>query len=125
MPPLSDKNRKRFSEISSSSSKCPNFRLNQGLPLRLSNRTKAFSKCQTAVGSEDGSNENVMFLNSVPTNQKSMPDRSNPCCVTVLLMVELPVPPPGMESIGWFVVCSRCQFGVMRAVIGKYAGFCQ
>src|ERR1700678_2509558 len=82
MPPLLERNRKRFSEIRLSSSNRPNLTLNHGEFFRLSKRIKALSKCHTAVGSDDGSSTNEMFLYNVPADHKSIPERSKPDWVT-------------------------------------------
>src|SRR6266852_4395388 len=65
-----------------------------------------------------------MFLYSVPAAQRSMPDRSKPCWVTLPSIGAL-VGSPGIESMRWWLVRSKCTLGVMRMVIGIYEGFCQ
>src|ERR1700728_1331722 len=78
MPPLLERNRKRFSEIKLSSSKRPKRTFNQRLFFKLSKRIQAASKCHTAVESEEGKSTNEMFLYSVPADQRSIPERSKP-----------------------------------------------
>src|SRR5277367_2224408 len=100
MPPLLERNRNRFSEMRLSSSKRPNLTLSQGLFLRLSKRTQAPSKWNTAVGSDEGSNKKEIFLYRVPADHKSMPERSKPDMVTLPAISEhAPPGQPGMESI--------------------------
>src|ERR1700738_198682 len=104
-----------------SSSNFPTLRFSQRLPFRLSNRTNAFSKWKAPVESAEGRSENEMFLYSVPVAHMSKPERSNPCVVTLPLICVL-VAFPGTGLIYCFFLLSRCHWGVIRKVIGKYPG---
>src|ERR1700722_5739199 len=120
MPPLLERNRKRFSEIKLSSSKRPKRTFNQRLFFRLSKRIQAASKCQTAVESDEGKMVNEIFLKSVPAVQRSMPERSNPDWFTFPATSKHGVlKHPGEESITWWSADSRCHCGVMRNEMGK------
>ncbi len=80
---MPERKRKRFSEIMLSSSNFPTLRFSQGLSPMLSKRRLTASKWKLAKLSEESSATNETFFQSVPAVQRSIPDRSKPCDVSV------------------------------------------